>query len=183
MHERSKRQLRNLAERAMDKPQGTQRRQAFLDGLGSIHLDWHASARRHGFLLFHWELIKYFKQVGAPAEFGGIRAFTKQDFEDFGRPYDVSVAVDKQDIGSLKRFSRAIENWHNHAHHHVGMATGVDLMDAETNIYEPEFWRLHYFINQRFEAKLRDFRRRSNQSIPRVVEGIEAQHHRAVPSI
>jgi hypothetical protein len=40
------------------------------------------------------------------------------------------------------------------AHMVVGMASGVDLMNARTNVFLPQFWNLHFFINARFEKQL-----------------------------
>jgi hypothetical protein len=56
-------------------------------------------------------------------------------------------------------------------------------MNPTTNLHLREFWRLHYFINAKFEAKLRSYRQSSSQSIPAVIAGIEAGAHSSVTRI
>lgn len=183
MHNNSKAQLEALKNQAMLFPAGAQRRLAFFNGLGPIHFAWHTNARSHGFLLFHWEVIKQFKAVGAPAEFGGVTTFKSSDLVNFGAPYNVSLTVSKGDVAALRNFSSAIEQWHNNAHMQIQMGTGLNMMNPMTNIHLREFWRLHYFINAKFEAKLRSYRQSSSQSIPTVIAGIEANAHSSVPRI
>lgn len=183
MHNNSKAQLEALKNQAMLFLPGPNRRLAFLNGLGPIHFAWHTNARSHGFLLFHWEVIKQFKAVGAPAQFGGVTAFKASDLTNFGAPYNVSVTVAKGDVAALRNFARVIEQWHNNAHEQIMMATGLDMMNPTTNLHLREFWRLHYFINAKFEAKLRSYRQLSSQSIPTVIAGIDANAHSSVPRI
>lgn len=75
MHSNWKAQLEALKNQATLFPAGPPRRLAFFNGLGPIHFAWHTTVRSYGFLLFHWEVIKQSKAVGAPEEFGGVRAF------------------------------------------------------------------------------------------------------------
>lgn len=183
MHNNSKAQLEALKNQAMLFLPRPNRRLAFLNGLGPIHFAWHTNARSHGFLLFHWEVIKQFKAVGAPAQFGGVTAFKASDLANFGTPYNVSVTVAKGDVAALRNFARMIEQWHDNAHEQIMMATGLDMMNPTTNLHLREFWRLHYFINAKFEAKLRSYRHLSSQSIPTVIAGIDANVHSSVPRI
>ena len=37
------------------------------------------------------------------------------------------------------------------------MATHHNLMNPRTNVRRPEFWRLQYFINAKFEDQLRHY--------------------------
>jgi len=148
----------------------------FLKKLGPIHTKWHTAHNsgtgKSGFLLFHWELIKRFKAVGGPAHFGGVTPFTTADFVSFSAPYDVNVTVTKKNLVRLEEFSSDVELWHNNAHMAVGMAFHKNLMNPKTNVRLVQFWKLHYFINDRFEEKLADFE--PGASIPAVVVHVEA---------
>ena len=183
MHNNSKAQLEALKNYAMQFPVGAARRTAFLNGLSPIHVAWHSLPVSHGFLLFHWEVIKQFKAVGGPAQFGGVTAFTTTQLSNFGALYNVNVTVAQGDTAALRGFSADIQNWHNDAHMRIQMATGLNMMNAGTNIYLREFWQLHYFINTRFETKLGNYRHVANQPIPAVIAHIETNHHNAVPRI
>ena len=183
MHNNSKAQLEQLKNLAMQFPAGPLRRTAFLNGLSPIHVAWHSTPVSHGFLLFHWEVIKHFKAVGGPVQFGGVTAFTTTQLSNFGAPYNVNVAVAQGDQAGLMDFSTAIQGWHNGAHMSIQMATGLNMMNAGTNIYLREFWQLHYFINAKFESKLKNYRHVANQSIPDVIAHIETNHHSAVRRI
>lgn len=135
----------------------------FLNRLEPMHDNWHRrtfSARGLGFLTFHWRVIEAFKQARGPSLWGsGVRPYTTANFASFGWPYNVTVRARAGDIGSLATFSNAMETWHNDAHMAVGEASGIgnDMMDPRVNIYYREFWRLHYFINDRFTAELRRY--------------------------
>lgn len=183
MHAAAKAQLRAIQSNAMQAPRGAARVDRFLTLLGPVHNTWHTTRHTYGFLLFHWDLINCFKAVGGPASFGGITAFTNADFRAFGMPYSVRVAVARGDINALESFSLAIERWHGAAHMAVGQAEGVDMMNPLTNIRLKQFWRLHYFINGKFEGKLRAYRQRTNQDAAAVIAGIEASNHAYVPFI
>lgn len=130
----------------------------FLKKLGPIHNNWHAAhnsgTAQTGFLLFHWELIKRFKAVGGEAHFGGVTPFTTADFTTFHAPYEVQVSVGNGNLSQLEDFSSEVEQWHNDAHMAVGMAFHKNLMNPKSNVNLVIFWRLHYFINDRFEEKL-----------------------------
>lgn len=183
MHNNSKAQLEALRNYAMQFLPGPARRTAFLNGLSPIHVAWHSNPVSHGFLLFHWEVIKHFKAVGGPAQFGGVTAFTPMELSNFGAPYNVNVPVARGDLAALRSFSSSIQSWHNGAHMDIQNATGLNMMNAGTNIYLREFWQLHYFINAKFENKLRSYRHSSTQSIPTVIAHIESGHHSSVPKI
>jgi hypothetical protein len=133
----------------------------FIRRLGPIHARWHAEHNAGqatlGFLIFHWELIKRFEKIGADQGLGGlsgIQAYSEAQLANFGAPYNVTDEVKANDIESFEFFSSDVEAWHNDAHMQVGMSTGHDLMNPRTNVRRPEFWRLHYFINERFEEQL-----------------------------
>ena len=151
--------LKSAADRSLDAGNPM----LFLSQLEAIHQNWHRrtfSARRLGFLVFHWSVIEEFKRAKCPSIWtGGIRPFRPKDFKDFGWPYDVTVRAASKDIDSFAGFSMAIESWHNDAHMAVGTAFGIadDMMDPRVNIYHREFWRLHYFINSKFLPELRRF--------------------------
>ncbi len=157
----------------------------FLKKLGPIHNNWHGAhnggTAQTGFLLFHWELIKRFKAVGGPAHFGGVTPFTTQQLAGFNATYDVTAAVHKGDVPSLENFSSDLEMWHNNAHMAIGMAIHKNLMNPKTNVKLVQFWQLHYFINDRFEQKLGDFRSSPNDTIPSIVAQLESGN--AAPQI
>jgi hypothetical protein len=52
------------------------------------------------------------------------------------------------------------------------MATGHNLMNPRTNVHLPEFWQLHYFINDRFEEQLAHY---SADAVPDSVANLEAK--------
>ena len=183
MHSNSQAQLEQLKNYAMQFPAGPLRRTAFLNGLSPIHVAWHSTPVSHGFLLYHWLVIQHFKAVGVAAQFGGVTAFTTTQLSNFGAPYNVNVTVTQGDLAGLRAFSTEIQNWHNGAHRSIQMATGLNMMNAGTNIYLREFWKLHYFINAQFERKLRNYRHIPTQSISTVIAHIESSHHSAVPRI
>lgn len=150
----------------------------FLKKLGPIHYSWHlahnSGTADTGFLIFHWELIQRFKKVGADGYLGGITPFSNAELSGFNAAYSVNVPVAKQNIAELEDFSNELEQWHNDAHMNIGMAIHKNLMNAKTNVKIPQFWRLHYFINDRFEEKLHTFRSSASQTIPQVMVGLEA---------
>ncbi len=65
--------------------------------------------------------------------------------------------ADSQSLQELIAYSTAIEGWHNEAHMVVGMANGIDLMNPRTNVFLPQFWNLHFFINARLEEHLTSY--------------------------
>ena len=150
----------------------------FLKKLGPIHYSWHlahnSGTADTGFLIFHWELILRFKKVGADAHLGGITPFSKADLDGYNATYNVNVTVNKQNLAELEDFSNELEGWHNDAHMSIGMAIHKNLMNAKTNVKIPQFWRLHYFINDRFEEKFKKYRAAASDTVPQVVAGLEA---------
>ena len=159
----------------------------FLNRLESVHPNWHGrtfNARGLGFLSFHWHVIEAFKRAGCSALWtGGIRAFRNTDFTSFGWSYNVTTRARADDINSLADFSLAIETWHGDAHMAVGTAFGIadDMMNPRVNIYYREFWRLHYFINDRFLRELRRYD--SSGTVMKKIERLETDQHANVHRI
>ena len=150
----------------------------FIRQLGPLHAQWHvehnAGQATLGFLLFHWELIERFRAVGADQGLGGLNGispYTEPQLANFGAAYTVLDSVSTGDVGELENFSGDLEAWHNDAHMQIGMATGRNLMNPRTNVRLREFWRLHYFINDRFEEQLANY---SNDSVANTVANLEA---------
>jgi hypothetical protein len=54
----------------------------------------------------------------------------------------------------------------------IGMATRRNLMNPRTNVRLREFWRLHYFINDRFEEQLTNH---SSDAVAAAVAKLEAK--------
>ncbi len=186
MHAALKAQLASIADAASQHPAGAQRVNAFLNALGPIHRDWHEtppSGRVYGFLLFHAEVIRLLTLVGGPAFFGGITPFTTADWRRFGRPYNVTFRVPKGDIQAFATFSTDVENWHNRAHMAIEMSSHLNMMDPLTNIHLLQFWRLHYFVQAKFESRLKTFRASASQSPADVIATIETANHPMVPAI
>jgi hypothetical protein len=150
----------------------------FLNQLGPIHVAWHQAhnggTAQTGFLLFHWELIQRFSAVGGPASFGGVKAFTLAELTQFGAAYQVSVTVGHGDANALKNFSASLEQWHNAAHHHIGMHFGIDLMNPATNVKLKQFWQLHSFINAQFLKKLKTYNTPTGGSVQAEVTALES---------
>jgi hypothetical protein len=153
----------------------------FLNRLEPIHDNWHRrtfNARGLGFLSFHWFVIEAFKRANCPSLWsGGVRPFRPADFTNFGWSYNVTVRARGNDINSLASFSLSIESWHNDAHMAVGQAFGIedDMMNPRVNIYYREFWRLHYFINDRFLAELRRYD--SSGTVTQKMNRLEQNQH------
>ena len=112
--------------------------------------------------------------MGADTYLGGISPFSNGELAGFHADYNVNVAVGKQNLPELEDFSNELEAWHNDAHMNIGMAIHQNLMNPKTNVKIPAFWRLHYFINDRFEEKLQLFRASPADSVPQVIAGLEA---------
>jgi hypothetical protein len=91
--------------------------------------------------------------------------------------HSVTVRARASDINSLANFSVGIESWHNDAHMAVGEAFGIedDMMNPRVNIYYREFWRLHYFINDRFLAELRRYD--SSGTVTQKMNRLEQNQH------
>jgi hypothetical protein len=93
--------------------------------------------------------------------------------------------ADAGDLRGLADYSLALERWHNvEGHMVVGMVTGrgEDMMNPLVNIFFPEFWRLHYFINERFEEQLATYAQSAHPDLglttPHgIIDHIEQSHH------
>jgi hypothetical protein len=140
--------------------------------------------RRVGFLLFHWHVVEHFKALHLDREMR-IKADTEADFNRGGRFRGAHWSAmmrgvpDSVSIPDLVNYSRAIEGWHNEAHMVIGDVTGLDMMDPKVNVFFPEFWGLHFFINNRFEQQLRSYAKAeklAKRTPGAVVSGIEDQH-------
>ncbi len=161
----------------------------FLEGLSSIHDDWHTEASRgYGFLLFHNRVVRSFKTIVGPAVDPAIEPFTEQQFRDMGvRPFQADLSrVDT--LEELVAFSTSIESWHNTAHMAIGTATGTPMMDPRQNIFFRAFWQLHFFIDDdAFGVTLRQYGERAHPGqfviTSAVAAHIEARHHGWVPRI
>ena len=132
----------------------------FLQRFAPLHNRWHTTSLRNnlGFLLFHWYAETALKKCHADQIWpGGVQPFTLADWTQFNWQYNVSMNVAARDFDSLVDFSSRIESWHNEAHMAVEMVTGEDMMQPLTNIYLKNFWRLHYFINDRFLEAINAF--------------------------
>jgi len=132
----------------------------YLRRLSPLHYHWHRQVKRRvGFLLFHWHVIEHFRAVRLDREMS-IQADTRADFNPGGRfknaHWDATMAgvPDSKSLHDLVDYSQSVEGWHNEAHMVIGDVTGLDMMDAKANVFFPEFWGLHFFINERFEEQL-----------------------------
>lgn len=151
----------------------------FLQRFAPVHNRWHTTSLRNnlGFLLFHWHAIAGLKKCHADQIWpGGVQPFTLADWKNkFQWPYTVNNAVVSGDFNSLAAFSSDMENWHNNAHMAVMNVTGEDMMNPLTNIYLRNFWRLHFFINDRFLEALSTFD--GNGSAVKQIGRIEKNYH------
>jgi hypothetical protein len=164
----------------------------YLRLLSPLHYRWHTQrVRRVGFLLFHWHVIEHFKALRLDREMK-IETDTEADFKPGGRFKGAHWAAmmkgvpDSTSLPDLVSYSRAIEGWHNEAHMVIGEVTGLDMMDAKANVFFPEFWGLHFFINNHFEVQLRSYakaQKLTRRTPPELVRGIENQHPGTVARI
>ena len=169
---------------------------AYLRQLAPLHNRWHGfsrGARPIGFLLFHWHVIEHFRSVGLE-QLAGITAYDEADFgpggdfADADWPAWMGDVEQALDLQGLADYSLAIERWHNvEGHMVVGMVTGrgEDMMNPLVNIYFPEFWRLHYFINDRFEEQLASYAQSVHPELGltsggEIVDHVEESHHGAL---
>jgi hypothetical protein len=81
--------------------------------------------------------------------------------------------VGQGDLAGLENFSSDLEAWHNGAHMNIGMAIHKNLMNPRTNVRIREFWRLHYFINDRFEKQLGNYGG-AGSNVSQVIASLEA---------
>ncbi len=192
MHSVVERILGSYEQRARD--QGSPN--AYLRQLAPLHNRWHGfsrGARPIGFLLFHWHLIEHFQGAGLEQQMG-TTAYTVADFSPGGDfadaewPAWMGGVPDATVLQGLADYSLAIERWHNvEGHMVVGEVTGrgEDMMNPLVNIFFPEFWRLHYFINDRFAEQLASYAQSAHAGLgltgPReIVDHIEESHHSAL---
>ena len=132
----------------------------FLRRFAPLHNRWHASSLRNnlGFLLFHSHVKTALEKCHADQLWpGGVQPFTLANWTQFNWPYDLNATVGAGDFDSLASFSSLLEGWHNEAHMAVETSTGEDMMNPLTNIFLRNFWRLHYFIQDRFLEALNAF--------------------------
>lgn len=180
-----------LEQRAVD--QGAP--QEYLRQLAPLHDRWHRfsrGARPIGSLLFRWHLIEHFR--GSGLEQLGTTAYTVADFSAGGDFADSQwpawmggVAVATNLLG-LADYSLALERWHSvEGRMVVGMVTGrgEDMMNPLVNIFFLEFWRLHYFINERFTEQLAAYAQSAHPDLGlsaahEIVDQVEASHHQAL---
>lgn len=152
---------------------------SFLQRFSPLHNRWHTTSLRNnlGFLLFHWHVVTALKKSHADQIWtGGVQPFTSADWKtQFDWPYNVPMNVVAGDFDSFAGFSSNIENWHNEAHMAVQMVTGEDLMNATTNVYLRNFWRLHYFIDSRFLEALTAFD--ANGTVTTRITRLEKKYH------
>jgi hypothetical protein len=164
----------------------------YLRRLSGLHMRWHMQrVRRVGFLLFHWHVIEHFKALRLDRELD-IRADTKRDFNAGGRfkgaRWEASMGgvPHSKSIPDLVGYSRAIEGWHNEAHMVIGEVTGLDMMDTRANVFFPEFWALHFFIDERFDEELASYAKAAGlkkRAPAAVVERVEDEHPGTVARI
>ena len=154
----------------------------FLEGLSSIHDDWHTEfSRGYGFLLFHNRVVRNFKAIVLPAINPTIDGFTDQEFQAMGvQPFQSNLAnVDT--LSELVSFSTSIESWHNGVHMAIATATGTPMMDPRQNVFFRAFWQLHFYIDDLFNTTLEQYGNGAHPNqfvIPSAVAShIEARHH------
>lgn len=184
MHSFLRTQLENTYQTA--KGAAAPRALRYLQLFGPIHNQWHGPGlRRLGFLTFHWYVVRDFKRIRGPQYLGGTGAYTRKQLSNMGQPYDADVAVPSGGLTELQNFTMSMEGWHDDAHMAISMNDGVNLMNPLTNIFIPQFWKLHFFINKRFEEKLRAYGRGvvSNPTPARIIEYIETNFHWTMPAI
>jgi hypothetical protein len=163
----------------------------YLQLLSPLHDQWHRVARRVGFLLFHWHVVGHYRALGLDQQMG-VTGYAASDFDpggDFaqaGWTASMGSVGDSQSLDELIDYSRAIEGWHNEAHMVVGMVSGVDLMNPLTNVFLPQFWNLHLFINARFDEQLASYAQAVHpelQGPDAIVEHVEAEHPAVITRI
>ncbi len=90
-------------------------------------------------------------------------------------------------LEGLRAFSAEIESWHNGAHAAIQVATGVPMMNAAENIFYQAFWRLHLFIDNKFQAALQQYEASTHPdaflNVSSIAAHIEVTHHTWVPEI
>lgn len=182
-HSETRNQLVALANDNAGNPTG------FLEGLSEIHADWHDPniPRTYGFLLFHHRVVRYFKAIVGPAVNPPVTAYTAADFKAMNmQPFTGNLAnVDT--LAEMATASGAIEGWHGMAHMRIGVATQTPMMDPRQNIFFRPFWQLHFYIDDLFNAMLRQYRNSAHPgqflTDAAIASHIESSHHGWVPRI
>lgn len=159
----------------------------FLEGLSDIHDDWHGQPRTYGFLLFHHRVVRYFDEIVNNPLGLGIVAYSPADLEGMGVAALTANPAGVDTLGELSTYSSAFETWHNGAHGRIEVATGAPMMDARININYAPFWRLHKFIDARFQTVLQQYANRAHPGALATpfasARHIEAAHHNWVSRI
>ena len=172
-----------------DEAQNDGNPRVFLERLSPLHVNWHnqpSASRRIGFLIFHWHVVAHFKELGlvdnmgvnpiyTVAVFSPGGAYSEADFNDAMTGVSAS-----QSLQGLADFSRAIEGWHNEAHMVIADKTGNPLMDPGRNVFYRRFWRLHLFIDQRFESEMTSYAQAAHPQLTtsaQVIDHLENSHH------
>lgn len=183
-----------LLDRAADEARRQRNPQIFLIRLSEIHPRWHMSLRQPGFLLFHWHLVRHVKALRIDRMLNAT-PYTLNDFSQGGQFADADWNNDmgslqpSQTLEDLAEYSSQLENWHNLAHGVVADTTNTpEMMDFERNVFLGIFWRLHGFIDQRFEQELRSYARSAHptsrlRTAAAIVRHIQNEHHRTVERI
>jgi hypothetical protein len=160
-----------------------ERWKGYLDGLSANYAAWQvADPRSLGFLLYHWQALRGFRELGVAERFGGVKPITEANLAAIGAPYPVRIRVPRGDIEALVRFSSAIEQWQRGALARMAYS-GHEMEDPARGVYLLDFWRLQSFIVARFEQKLRTFRDDPLQPIAEVIGALALRHHDRVPGV
>jgi hypothetical protein len=148
--------------------------------------------RQPGFLLFHWHAVSHVRSLrinrilGATPytirDFTGRGQFAEADWNSFMGSLQPSGSLD-----DLAEYSAQLENWHNIAHGVIADVTNTPAMnDFTLNVFLSIFWRLHGFINLRFEQEMRSYAISAHPQIrspSAIVRHIENEHHDVVGRI
>ena len=174
-HSEFRNRLISLANENSGNPSG------FLENLSDIHDDWHGTTpRTYGFLLFHHRLVRYFNTIVNQGWNLNLTGYTSAELQGMG-VVDAPATANIDTLGELSSYSARIEGWHNTAHGRIGNATGVPMMDARQNIFFVPFWKLHLYIENRFQTCLQQYGTsvHPNQflNVTSISGHIEAGHH------
>ena len=159
----------------------------FLEAFSPVHRGWHGPERTYGFLLFHHRVVRYFKTIVNPEVNPQVAPFTNAEFDGMGINPFAGGPENITSLNDLQDLSTAIEGWHNGAHARIQVATGVPMMNAAENIFYRVFWRLHFFIDDRFKVGLEQYEAEVHPgaflNVSAIAAHIEASHHSWVPTI
>lgn len=181
-----------LLERAADEARRTRNPTLFLDRFSEIHPRWHMGRRQPGFLLFHWHAVSHVKALRinrilratpyTTRDFSGNGQFAAANWNSF-----IGSLQTSQSLDDLAEYSAQLENWHNVAHGVIADVTNTPAMnDFTLNVFLSIFWRLHGFINQRFEQEMKSYATNAHpqiRSASAIVRHIENEHHEIVGRI